>query len=87
MERAGNAGPHSATIDVDWWNEATANYAPIQAWEAAQIHEGNFNYFVPAIRERLESGARVTAEELDSLRDRHSEFRIRMDELFAEHEC
>ncbi len=79
-------GLRATTIDVKWWFDSTEIYAPIQAWEAAGVHKGNFERIQPAIRERLELGSRITAREIASLRGRHVEFRARMDELFAAHE-
>lgn len=79
-------GLRSAEIIVDWWNEALEIFAPIQAWEAAGIHKGHFDRFEPSIRERLEMGARITPNEIGALRERHAEFRERMDTLFAENE-
>ncbi len=38
------------------------------------------------IRDRLEWGARITPNEIAVLRQRHEEFKSRMDELFAQHE-
>jgi len=83
LEQSGLTG---ATIDVDWWAESTEIFAPIQAWEAARLHAGNFERIQLAIRERLEWGARITPSEIDALRLRHAEFNARMDELFAVHE-
>ena len=61
-------------------------FAPIQAWEAARIHAGHFDRIQPAIRERLEWGARITDLEMSDLRGRHAEFRARVDALLHEHE-
>jgi aspartyl-tRNA(Asn)/glutamyl-tRNA(Gln) amidotransferase subunit A len=79
-------GLQSAKVDVSWWAGAFEIFAPIQAWEAARIHEGNFEKIAPAIRERLEWGARITTAEIESLRARHAEFRSRIDELLEQHE-
>jgi aspartyl-tRNA(Asn)/glutamyl-tRNA(Gln) amidotransferase subunit A len=79
-------GLRSTTVNVDWWAKSFDIFSPIQAWEAARIHAGNFDRVQPAIRERLEWGARITDSELSILRERHAEFRSRVDELFHEHE-
>jgi aspartyl-tRNA(Asn)/glutamyl-tRNA(Gln) amidotransferase subunit A len=79
-------GLHGARFDAEWWAEAFEIFAPIQAWEAAQIHAGHFEQFQPAIRERLEWGAAIGAPELDALRERHAEFRAHVDDLLADHE-
>ena len=79
-------GLEARTFDPGWWAESTEIFAPIQAWEAARLHAGHFNRFEPAIRERLEWGARITPSEIAALRRRHADFRARMDELFAAHQ-
>lgn len=79
-------GLEATEIDVGWWAESLKIFAPIQAWEAARIHTGYFDKFEPAIRERLEWGASITTEEIASLRQRHAEFRARIDELIATHQ-
>jgi Asp-tRNA(Asn)/Glu-tRNA(Gln) amidotransferase A subunit family amidase len=75
----------STEIDVGWWGEAQEIFAPIQAWEAAGYHRGNFAAFETAIRERLEWGARITPDEIGTLRGRHEDFKARMDDVLAEH--
>ena len=79
-------GLRATTIDVDWWADAFEIFAPIQAWEAARIHAGHLENIQPAIRERLEWGARITDSEVAILRERHAEFRARLDGLLGEHE-
>jgi Asp-tRNA(Asn)/Glu-tRNA(Gln) amidotransferase A subunit family amidase len=69
-------------IDTSFWDEAISIFSPIQAHEAAHLHAGNFEHFERPIRERLEWGASIPATEIDALRLRHSEFRLRMDRLF-----
>lgn len=79
-------GLERRTFDADWWSESMEIFASIQAWEAARIHEGNFDKIQPVIRERLERGARITPAEITALRQRHDAFRARMDEFIAAHE-
>jgi Asp-tRNA(Asn)/Glu-tRNA(Gln) amidotransferase A subunit family amidase len=79
-------GLQARTINPDWWSESRDIFARIQAWEAARLHQGHFDRFGPAIRERFEMGARITPEEIAALRRRHSEFNARMDDLFSEHQ-
>ena len=79
-------GLRAATIDVGWWSESSEIFAPIQAWEAAGVHTGHFDQFETTIRERLEWGAGIAPSEIASLRERHVDFRARMDELFGAHE-
>lgn len=55
-------GLQRAEIDVSWWDEAVDILAPIQAWEAAALHAGNFEQFEPAIRDRLGLGRESHAE-------------------------
>jgi len=76
----------SIQIDTEWWSDSFDIFAPIQAWEAARIHAGHFEHFEVGIRERLEWGARIGEEEIDLLRDRHLQFKARMDELLTVHE-
>ena len=79
-------GLRSTAINVDWWRDAFEIFAPIQAWEAARIHAGHFDKIQPAIRERLEWGAHIRDSELAILRERHAEFRARLDNVLREHE-
>ena len=78
-------GLHASIFDAGWWADSFEIFAPIQAWEAARIHAGHFEHFEPAIRERLEWGAKITDNEVTMLRVRHAEFRSRIDELLAKH--
>jgi aspartyl-tRNA(Asn)/glutamyl-tRNA(Gln) amidotransferase subunit A len=78
-------GLHCSRIDANWWGDSFEIFAPIQAWEAARIHAGHFDRFEPSIRERLEWGARITPSEIADLRQRHEDFRNRIDEMFAAH--
>jgi len=79
-------GLESRVLDPAFWRDSRDIFAPIQASEAAHLHAGRFENFETAIRERLQWGASLTAEELAALRKRHAEFCARMDELFAAHE-
>ncbi len=79
-------GLQKNSLDVNWWNESAEIFAAIQAWEAADLHRGNFDQFEPTIRDRLQWGAHITPNEVGSLRERHAEFRSRIDEVFAAHE-
>lgn len=79
-------GLEARPIDPDWWAEAAEIFPRLQAFEAAQVHDGNFNRFGPVIGDRLRWGASMTADEIADLRRRHSVFRMRIDELFATHD-
>jgi aspartyl-tRNA(Asn)/glutamyl-tRNA(Gln) amidotransferase subunit A len=79
-------GLKAHTIYPDWWGESAEIFAPIQAWEAARLHAGHFDRFQPAIRDRLEWGARITPTEIAAMRQRHAGFNERIDDLFAEHQ-
>jgi Asp-tRNA(Asn)/Glu-tRNA(Gln) amidotransferase A subunit family amidase len=79
-------GLSKSEFDPSWWAGSFEIFAPIQAWEAARIHAGLHDRFQPAIRERLEWGARITDAEIDSLRQRHADFNSHINELFATHE-
>ena len=73
-------------VEVSWWHDSREIFAPLQAAEAAQHHRGDHPRLDPAIRQRLEWGASLTAAELDGWRARWREFRRRMDALLATHE-
>lgn len=79
-------GLRASRFLADWWADAFEIFAPIQAWEAARIHADYFDMFDDSIRERLEWGARITADELVVLRRRHAEFTARMNDLVATHQ-
>ena len=79
-------GLSRASVDVAWWSSSFEIYAAIQASEAARIHAGHFDAMPPAIRERLEWGARISDTEIAIMRERHGEFRSRIDELLREYE-
>jgi aspartyl-tRNA(Asn)/glutamyl-tRNA(Gln) amidotransferase subunit A len=79
-------GLRPSTFNADWWADSLEIFAPIQAWEAARLHAGNFHHFETSIRERLEWGAAISDAEIALLRQRHATFRERMDEIFATHE-
>jgi aspartyl-tRNA(Asn)/glutamyl-tRNA(Gln) amidotransferase subunit A len=81
-----SSGLRSTTINADWWADSFQIFAPIQAWEAARIHAGHFDQFEPSIRERLQWGASISASEIATLRQKHENFRSRMDELLARHQ-
>lgn len=79
-------GLEARAVEVERWAESMEIFAPLQASEAARIHDGNFEDFEKPIRERLEWGASLSAAEIATLRQRHIDFRSRMDELFARYE-
>jgi aspartyl-tRNA(Asn)/glutamyl-tRNA(Gln) amidotransferase subunit A len=79
-------GLRAEPIDPEWWKDSVEIFAPLQASEAALVHAGYFDRCEPAIRDRLKWGASLTPVEVASLRQRHVDFRARMDELFAAHQ-
>lgn len=79
-------GLEAQSIEPDWWKDSVEIFAPLQASEAALLHAGNFERCEPSIRDRLKWGASLTADEVASLRQRHADYRARMDELFAAHQ-
>lgn len=79
-------GLEAESIEPDWWKDSIDIFAPLQASEAALLHAGNFDRCEPTIRERLKWGASFSAEQVQAMRQRHSGFRARMDELFAAHQ-
>ena len=79
-------GLRRASFDPAGWAKSFDIFAPIQAWEAARIHAGHFAHFEPALRERLEWGARITDTEVAGFRATHEEFRAGVDALLGEHQ-
>jgi len=92
------SGADIQSFDAQYWDEALSIYAPIQSSEAAAIHAAatgrdyscfpappgceHFSHFPKAISERLAWGASLSAEEVGRQRQRHAEFRNRVDTLF-----
>jgi aspartyl-tRNA(Asn)/glutamyl-tRNA(Gln) amidotransferase subunit A len=76
-------GLEAEPIDPEWWKDSVEIFAPLQASEAALVHAGNFDRCEPAIRDRLKWGASFSADQVAAMRQRHADFRARMDELFA----
>jgi Asp-tRNA(Asn)/Glu-tRNA(Gln) amidotransferase A subunit family amidase len=83
LEQRGFSLEKFAPID---WEEAIEIFRPVQAFEAAKYHTGNFNEFEPEIRARLEWGASLEQSELDILRERRELFVLRMQELFSRYD-
>ena len=79
-------GLKAEPIDPEWWKDSVEIFAPLQASEAALLHAGNFDRCEPAIRDRLKWGASFTADQIAAMRQRHADYRARMDELFAAHQ-
>lgn len=79
-------GLRAEAIEPDWWKDAMEIFAPLQASEAALVHAGHFEHFEPVLRDRLKWGASISADQVRAMRQRHAEFRARMDELFAAHQ-
>lgn len=70
------------TFDVAYWANATSIFAPIQASEAAALHQGYFQHFEPMIAERLAWGASISASELTKLHHQLDAFRASTHALF-----
>ena len=79
-------GLEGVSIDCSWWAQAVDIFAPIQASEAARVHAGHFENFEPAIRDRLKWGASFTPDQIVELRNRHYDFRVRIDNMIAAHQ-
>ncbi len=79
-------GLEGRVIDTEWWSEAVEIFAPLQASEAAHLHDGNFDHFEAAVRDRLKWGASLAPSQVSALLQRHAAFRARMDELFGVHQ-
>jgi aspartyl-tRNA(Asn)/glutamyl-tRNA(Gln) amidotransferase subunit A len=71
-----------AAFDASFWSEAMSIFAPIQASEAAALHEGFFDHFDEAIAERLAWGASLEPDELAQLHQRLAGFRASTYALF-----
>jgi Asp-tRNA(Asn)/Glu-tRNA(Gln) amidotransferase A subunit family amidase len=81
--RFADRGASLDTFDaVALWHDAVEIMAPIQATEAAALHQGLFEHFEPVIADRLRWGASIPAAELATLRERHADFRARTASLF-----
>jgi len=80
------SGADVQAFNAAYWNDALSIYAPIQASEAAAIHTNaaaeNYSSFPAPISERLAWGASLSTEEVQRQRQRHAEFRKRVDALF-----
>jgi Asp-tRNA(Asn)/Glu-tRNA(Gln) amidotransferase A subunit family amidase len=89
-DRLATAGAGIGAFEADYWDQGLSIYAPIQASEAAAIHAphtgGDFSCFPPPIGERLAWGASLSSEEIQRQRKRHAEFRLRVDQLFDQHD-
>jgi Asp-tRNA(Asn)/Glu-tRNA(Gln) amidotransferase A subunit family amidase len=71
-----------ASFDAGFWSEALSIYAPIQASEAAALHQGFFHHFEPVIAERLAWGAALSSAELLQRRQQLADFRAATYALF-----
>ncbi|HEY5211451.1 MAG TPA: amidase family protein, partial [Acidobacteriaceae bacterium] len=71
-----------ATFDAAFWADAITISAPIQASEAAALHQGHFHHFEPSIAERLTWGASISATELTQRRHQLDAFRASTNDLF-----
>jgi len=79
------SGADVQSFDAAYWDDALSIYAPIQAHEAAGIHAStgaDYSCFPAPINERLAWGASLSFEEVNQQRQRHAEFRARIDALF-----
>jgi Asp-tRNA(Asn)/Glu-tRNA(Gln) amidotransferase A subunit family amidase len=75
-------GAAVSTFDPALWADAVEIMAPIQAHEAAQLHQGHFHLCEPPIAERLTWGASITVEEVSNLHARLEAFRAATYGLF-----
>lgn len=76
---------HNATLstfDASYWANSMSIFAPIQASEAAALHQGHFHHFEPMIAERLAWGSSLSASELTSLHNQLDAFRATTHALF-----
>lgn len=85
-DRLRSASADLTPVDPPFWTSAWDIYAPIQAWEAAQIHQGHFHEFDPGIAARLAWGASIEESTRNELHSRHAEFRNQVAELFMDYD-
>ena len=82
------AGAKLIDFDPVGWQSTTEIYAGIQASEAAAIHRRHFDKLLPtldpAIAKRLQWGASLTEDDIESLRSRHAYFRLAIATLLAQ---
>jgi Asp-tRNA(Asn)/Glu-tRNA(Gln) amidotransferase A subunit family amidase len=71
-----------ATFDAGFWDNAVSIFAPIQASEAAALHQGHFDHFEPAIAERLAWGASISSTDLIQLHQQLDAFQTLTHALF-----
>ena len=71
-----------STFDAAYWANTMSIFAPIQASEAATLHQGHFHHFEPMIAERLAWGATLSASKLTSLHHQLDAFRATTHALF-----
>ncbi len=83
QERLLGAGAQMIPLRPDFWADAFAIYAPLQAVEAARWHAGFFDAFEPAIAERLRWGASLQQAEIAEWQAGHRAFVRDTDALFA----
>jgi Asp-tRNA(Asn)/Glu-tRNA(Gln) amidotransferase A subunit family amidase len=86
IEEFRHQGAQIRTFVPDFWDDAREIFIPIQAHEAAALHQGNFDHFERPIAERLASGASLSSAVIDGLRTRHIAFRARMDDVLQQHD-
>jgi aspartyl-tRNA(Asn)/glutamyl-tRNA(Gln) amidotransferase subunit A len=83
-ERILCGGAELQAIQPDFWSEAWDIYAPLQAYEASQIHAGFYDEFEPVIAERLKWGASIDETEIRDLRQQQNVFVHRMQAVFSQ---
>jgi aspartyl-tRNA(Asn)/glutamyl-tRNA(Gln) amidotransferase subunit A len=86
QDRLRRASAHLEPFAAPFWSDAWDIYAPIQAHEAARIHAGFCQEFDPIIAARLEWGAELAPDELQSVQQRLSNFRRQHEQLFQQYD-
>jgi aspartyl-tRNA(Asn)/glutamyl-tRNA(Gln) amidotransferase subunit A len=82
QDRLLRASARIEPVDPSFWSDAWDIYAPIQGWEAAQLHIGHYDEFEPTIAARLAWGASLRDEEIQQFRQRHRAFCRDNEQLF-----
>jgi aspartyl-tRNA(Asn)/glutamyl-tRNA(Gln) amidotransferase subunit A len=86
QEKMRRAGATLVVFEPDFWSDTRDIFFPIQAYEAAAIHRGNFDHLERSIADRLAWGESQTAADIESFRRRHDAFRDRMRLLFMQYD-
>jgi Asp-tRNA(Asn)/Glu-tRNA(Gln) amidotransferase A subunit family amidase len=86
QEELRRAGAKLEPFEPDWWDDTREIFLGIQGHEASALHRGNFEHFERPIAERLAWGASLSQAVVEGLRERHADFRRKIDLLLEQHD-